>query len=198
MKNPTWDPDEYFAPEYFTNSLGSSETFDFLPADFPMACQPSPEMDLDSSSQDTNTEPLSRETSGPLTPTGENEYSLNQLSSTNNMACPMTEIQLRSASRKPKNHRRRGPAAGIQTHARECHNLVEKQYRTRLKSQFERLLAVLPAAHAQSLAYRDSTAHSDQVLSRGQVLDLARHRILELEDELEIVRGVRRGGYPNM
>lgn len=107
----------------------------------------------------------------------------------------MTDIQLRAASRKPKN-RRYKVTTDTPARVRECHHLAEKQYRTRLKAQFESLLAVLPASRTNTLADRDSSPSSGQVLSRGQVLDLARERILELEEEIGIMRSIASNGYP--
>ncbi|KAH7216375.1 hypothetical protein DER44DRAFT_741908 [Fusarium oxysporum] len=108
---------------------------------------------------------------------------------------PAPDVQLRSASRDSKNRKRRGAAPSNQAHARESHNLIERHYRARLKTQFERLLAVLPAAQALSLADKDTAPNLGQVLSRGQVLDMARNRILELEGKLEVILTKRRGGY---
>lgn len=103
------------------------------------------------------------------------------------------DIKLRSASSKPKKPSRRAPPGPKkEVRDRECHNLVEKQYRTRLKAQFEALLAVLLAA--QPLGHHDggaSGAGLGQYLSRGQVLDAAKKRILRLEKELERVASER-------
>lgn len=107
----------------------------------------------------------------------------------------MTEIQLRAASQKPKN-RRYKVTSNTSAHVRECHHLAERQYRIRLKAQFESLLAVLPASRTKTLADRDSTPSSGQVLSRGQVLDLARERILELEEDIRIMGSILCNGYP--
>lgn len=102
------------------------------------------------------------------------------------------DIKLRSASQKPKRSPRRKPVGPKQeVHSRECHNLVEKQYRIRLKAQFEALLAVLPVS--QSLENGDGTGRGSpgQCFSRGQVLDAARGRILLLEKELEEMASLR-------
>ncbi|KAH7183739.1 hypothetical protein BKA60DRAFT_549133 [Fusarium oxysporum] len=175
---------ENLASEHLTNTFGSSWLSDLLEADLFSAYQPSLEMNLDYICPDTNKEPLREATSGPLTPPEQESISL-----------PAPDVQLRSASRDSKNRKRRGAAPSNQAHARESHNLVEKHYRARLKTQFERLLAVLPAAEALSLADRDTAANLGQVLSRGQVLDMARNHILELEGKLEVILNKRRGGY---
>ncbi|ENH72099.1 hypothetical protein FOC1_g10006464 [Fusarium oxysporum f. sp. cubense race 1] len=117
-----------------------------------------------------------------------------QLSTQMVQAPLVSEVQLRDASRKPKSRKYQVPS-NTTAHIRECHHLAEKQYRTRLKSQFESLLAVLPASRTRTLADRDSMPSSGQVLSRGQVLDLARERILELEEEIEILISATSNGY---
>ncbi|RSM03796.1 hypothetical protein CEP52_007155 [Fusarium oligoseptatum] len=101
------------------------------------------------------------------------------------------DIKLRSASCKPKRTRRTPTGPKQEVRARECHNLVEKQYRTRLKAQFEALLAVLPIA--QTLDHSDEATRGNpgQYLSRGQVLEAARERILKLERDLEEVASMR-------
>lgn len=76
--------------------------------------------------------------------------------------------------------------------ARECHNLVEKQYRNRLKAQFEALLAVLPVSQPLDCTRPiTGNAQRGQYFSRGQVLDAARERILTLEEEIEQGTAVR-------
>ncbi|KAJ0138676.1 Transcription factor gsfR2 [Fusarium oxysporum f. sp. albedinis] len=134
-------------------------------------------------------------TSGPLTPPEQENSPSDQQTPSKSISLPAADVQLRSASSDSKNRKRRGAAPSNQAHARESHNLVEKHYRARLKTQFERLLAVLPAAEALSLADRDTAANLGQVLSRGQVLDMARNHILELEGKLEVILNKRRGGY---
>ncbi|KAG7404217.1 Allergen Fus c 3 [Fusarium oxysporum f. sp. rapae] len=189
--------DEYLASEYFTNTFGSPGTSDLLEADLSMDCQPSLEMNLDYICPDANTEWLRGATSGPLTPPKEEKSLLNQRPSNKDISLPVSnvQLQLRSASRKSKSRKRRNTAPSNLEHARESHNFVEKHYRARLKTQFERLLAVLPAAQARSLADRDTTVNFSQVLSRGQVLDMARNRILELERKIEFTLNKRRDGY---
>jgi len=96
----------------------------------------------------------------------------------------LPEVKMRSASHKPKKiHKKPGlPVHVLQ--ARECHNNVEKQYRTRLKLRFERLLAVLEACKVRDEAVGDGDSEApDFGYSRGEVLDAARQRILTLEEE---------------
>ncbi|UPK91463.1 hypothetical protein LCI18_002398 [Fusarium solani-melongenae] len=106
-----------------------------------------------------------------------------------------SDVKLRSASRKPKrstHHKRPSHKSGIR--ARECHNLVEKLYRNRLKAQFEALLAVLPVSQPLDCTRPiTGNAQQGQYFSRGQVLDAARERILELEKEIEQGTAVRDG-----
>ncbi|KAJ3455335.1 hypothetical protein MRS44_013935 [Fusarium solani] len=95
------------------------------------------------------------------------------------------DTKLRSASRKPKALTRRQPPVPKKVlHARECHNSVEKRYRTRLKLHFESLLAAIQAPRATGVGpdYQGS-AIPGHCVSRGEVLDGARQRILALERE---------------
>ncbi|KAF4996312.1 hypothetical protein FGRMN_4563 [Fusarium graminum] len=91
--------------------------------------------------------------------------------------------QLRTASRAPK---KRGAAAAQPRHpsetteevkARAAHNQVEQQYRKRLNTHFERLLAVLPAPGTEG------GIANDRRVSKAEVLDLARERIRALEKQ---------------
>ncbi|KAG7404263.1 Allergen Fus c 3 [Fusarium oxysporum f. sp. rapae] len=98
-----------------------------------------------------------------------------------NSGSGFADVKLRSASRKPKRPRKK-TAPSLQ--ARECHNEVEKQYRTRLKLRFENLLAVLQASRTNDDDLRGASAtEAGYVLSRGEVLDAATHLILALEKE---------------
>ncbi|KAJ9138103.1 hypothetical protein NKR23_g8610 [Pleurostoma richardsiae] len=119
-------------------------------------------------------------------------------------------IQLRTASRKPKaaGQQARSPTGSAdddedddddaltneERRARRNHNNVEKQYRNRLNTQFEKLLAVLPAADQRAAvgggkggkgaSSAGAVAESDDKrMSKAEVLDLARRRIGQLEDE---------------
>jgi hypothetical protein len=96
----------------------------------------------------------------------------------------LPEVKMRSASRRPKRVHKKPALPAHVVQARECHNNVEKQYRTRLKLRFERLLAVLEASKmkGESGGEGDSEA-PDCGYSRGEVLDFARQRILTLEEE---------------
>uniref|UniRef100_A0A0D2XRX6 BHLH domain-containing protein n=1 Tax=Fusarium oxysporum (strain Fo5176) TaxID=660025 RepID=A0A0D2XRX6_FUSOF len=68
---------------------------------------------------------------------------------------PRAEVKLRAASRKPKISRKK-PAIDPNTQqARECHNNIEKQYRTRLKLRFEKLLTVLQASRWEDESSRE-------------------------------------------
>jgi hypothetical protein len=90
--------------------------------------------------------------------------------------------------------------------ARHSHNLVEKQYRNRLNQQFESLLAVLPPADSGNRCFPGSSgsksrprdakgsvvgvegAGDDRRLSKAEVLDMARQRIVTLERECDRLR----------
>jgi hypothetical protein len=190
---------DFVASEYFTNIFGLSGLSDLLQAHRSMACQPSLEMNLDYICHESNTDPLRREPGGPLArpEKASNPSSQQPLSKDISLSVPdaQLQLQLRSASRKSKNRKSRSAAPSNQAHARESPNFVEKHYRARLKTQFERLLTVLPAAQACSLADRDTTASLDRVLSRGQVLDMARNHILELVGKIEFILNKKRNGY---
>ncbi|KAF5589959.1 hypothetical protein FPCIR_6588 [Fusarium pseudocircinatum] len=182
-----WHVDEYLS-EYFSNTSSSPELADYVQACYPFSYLTSA----------TTTPNHHADMLAPTYRTIEGSSTTEQksLPPTQRAQAPqMTEIKLRVASRKAKN-RRYKVTSDTPAHVRECHHLVEKQYRTRLKAQFESLLAVLPASRTNTLADRDSSPSSGQVLSRGQVLDLARERILELEEEIGIMRGIKSHGYP--
>lgn len=89
------------------------------------------------------------------------------------------EIKLRSASRKPKKLREKLAVAPKIQQARNCHNNVEKQYRTRLKERFEKLLLALK----ETVPPQDGMSDTDYCWSRGEVLDAATQRILSLREE---------------
>ncbi|KAJ9419692.1 hypothetical protein FOXG_19612 [Fusarium oxysporum f. sp. lycopersici 4287] len=98
-----------------------------------------------------------------------------------NSGSRFADFKLRSASRKPKRSRKK-PAPSLQ--ARECHNEVEKQYRTRLKLRFENLLAVLQASRTNNDGLSGvNVPNAGYVFSRGEVLDAAIYRILALKKE---------------
>ncbi|KAH7151618.1 hypothetical protein DER46DRAFT_614913 [Fusarium sp. MPI-SDFR-AT-0072] len=187
-QNLPWDGDEYLSSEYFSNTYSSPELADYVQAGHPFNYVPSsdatPSHDADMQSPTNSTNECSTTT-----------IQQSQLSTQMVQAPLMSEIQLREASSKPKN-RKYKVTSNTTAHIRECHHLAEKQYRTRLKSQFEGLLAVLPASRTRTLADRDSMQSSGQVLSRGQVLDLARERILELEEEIGLLMNAMSDGCP--
>lgn len=79
----------------------------------------------------------------------------------------------------------------MEASAREGHNLAEKQYRIRLKAQFEALLAVLPAAKKPNDVGQVSRVMQGQCFSRGEVLDAAREIILKQENEIEALTAKR-------
>jgi hypothetical protein len=94
--------------------------------------------------------------------------------------------KMRSASRKAKNRRGRPPITSEIRQARDSHNNVERQYRTRLKYHFERLLSVLQESMPKSqYKGKDGPVKDPYCFSRGEVLDAARQRILALEEENE-------------
>lgn len=68
---------------------------------------------------------------------------------------------------------------------RQNHNIVEKQYRNRLNSQFERLLSILPANRLDGSDVAQSVDFDDRRMSKAEVLKLARRRIYSLNDEIQ-------------
>jgi hypothetical protein len=81
---------------------------------------------------------------------------------------------------------------------RRTHNLVEKQYRNRLNAQFERLLAVLPAKPSEQEEDEEEQRQRgeagpdgvpmtvpvpDRIISKAEVLRMARQRIKTLEQQ---------------
>ncbi|RBR16136.1 hypothetical protein FVER53590_13465 [Fusarium verticillioides] len=95
-----------------------------------------------------------------------------------------TQVKMRSASRRPKKVSKKPALPAHVVQARECHNNVEKQYRTRLKHKFERLLAVLQVSKTKDVSGGEGNSEApDCGYSRGEVLDFARQRILALEEE---------------
>ncbi|OIW28749.1 hypothetical protein CONLIGDRAFT_632970 [Coniochaeta ligniaria NRRL 30616] len=137
------------------------------------------------------------------------------------------KVQLRTSARKPKeaaDNSSSSPTApkdrdeGIiqgtdELQARQCHNLVEKQYRNRLNRQFENLLAVLPVdgecTSASASGRKTKTSVTDRGgaaagveggerrLSKAEVLDMARQRIVTLEREYDSLQSERMGLHPN-
>lgn len=79
----------------------------------------------------------------------------------------------------------------MEASAREGHNLAEKQYRIRLKAQFEALLAVLPVANKSNDVGPSPRVIQGQCFSRGEVLDAARETILKQENEIEALTAKR-------
>ncbi|KAL1898149.1 hypothetical protein Sste5346_003551 [Sporothrix stenoceras] len=69
--------------------------------------------------------------------------------------------------------------------ARQNHNIVEKQYRNRLNSQFERLLSILPANQMEGAEMGRTVEFDERRMSKAEVLDLARRRIHALENEIQ-------------
>ncbi|KAM5350319.1 hypothetical protein ACJ41O_006824 [Fusarium nematophilum] len=186
-----WDADGSSGSEYFTqDALLAHGLSDILTADPSLLSGAGPEGDSSNASYSLSPEqtrlddsPHPADHGTPESPAGEGSR---------RPARP--DITLRSASGKPrKSARRRRPAGPTreEANARECHNMVEKQYRSRLKAQFESLLAVLPVA--QPLDHTDQIAavNPGQCFSRGQVLDAARETILRLQNEIETLTAGR-------
>ncbi|SPJ83617.1 uncharacterized protein FTOL_10133 [Fusarium torulosum] len=70
------------------------------------------------------------------------------------------------------------------TQPRQSHNLVEKRYRSKLKSHFESLLAVLPVPPSKDDHDQKSC---NRCFTRAEVLVAARDRIISLEEGLEVM-----------
>ncbi|KAJ0130367.1 Alkaline ceramidase YPC1 [Fusarium oxysporum f. sp. albedinis] len=118
-------------------------------------------------------------------------YGANHESSEDAPKAPV-EIKMRSASRKPKRLQRISTVPLNIQHARECHNNVEKKYRTRLKIRFEKLLMVLHASKPKNEGKdEDDLVDPDYSYSRGEVLDAARQRILTLEENKRLTSQIK-------
>ncbi|KAB5570315.1 hypothetical protein GE09DRAFT_703247 [Coniochaeta sp. 2T2.1] len=99
--------------------------------------------------------------------------------------------ELRSASRTSKNKQERAAETSEEQKSRNSHNLVEKQYRNRLNAQFEDLLHTLPESSWSGRATlgddgddgRANNKGEKKRVSKAEVLDMARQRILFLEEE---------------
>ncbi|KAF4333300.1 Allergen Fus c 3 [Fusarium beomiforme] len=134
--------------------------------------------DLDSAVSDIN----QTTTSPPKPLTTDHSHQLDKMKASDQSTS--LGAKMRSASRRPKKTRKKLILPAHVLQARECHNNVEKQYRTRLKLRFERLLAVLEASRAQDKYRGEGGPEAPEIgYSRGEVLDAARQRILTLEAE---------------
>ncbi|EXL65436.1 hypothetical protein FOPG_18340 [Fusarium oxysporum f. sp. conglutinans race 2 54008] len=115
---------------------------------------------------------------------GFNDYLADNHISSQQVTKAPIEVKMRSASRRPKRLRRKPSIPPNIQQARECHNNVEKQYRTRLKLRFESLLMAIQASRPKNdNVGGDDSVDADYCYSRGEVLDAARQRILTLEEE---------------
>lgn len=148
---------------------------------------------------------------------GKSQSSASSTTSSRSSKVGSHKAQLRTASRKPKQEaKNNGSSTSVEDRdeddlltpderrARHSHNLVEKQYRNRLNRQFESLLAVLPAeghscpaggTEAKPREAKGSVAGiegDDRRLSKAEVLDMARHRIMALESECDRLQNERR------
>ena len=117
--------------------------------------------------------------------------------------------ELRSASRTSKNTQQRTQETTDERKSRNSHNLVEKQYRNRLNAQFEGLLETLPDTlrFARSRAEQDgedaqgesgrAVDAEEKRVSKGEVLDMARRHINNLEEEKASLENERDGLQQN-
>ncbi|EXA32449.1 hypothetical protein FOVG_16285 [Fusarium oxysporum f. sp. pisi HDV247] len=183
-----WDTDDSWNSQHlFSDTTMQFGISGFLPANLPTTYEASTKTASNHFAYVPGMESRNQDSSGPVFPAGNDSKSLGLMVPSRSNLGQDPGIQLRSASCKSKNRKRRHPASSnSQAHARKCHNLVEKQYRTRLKAQFENLLAVLPTAQDPDSVDKDATGNPGRYLSRGQVLDAARERILKLENEVEL------------
>lgn len=99
--------------------------------------------------------------------------------------------RLRSASRTSKNNVQKPNDTPEDRRTRASHNLVEKQYRNRLNSQFESLLSAIPEQIRQGGEAENSDGAADLAadrrVSKGEVLEMARKHIQSLERERDIL-----------
>lgn len=131
-----------------------------------------------------------------------------------------SSMKLRTASRKRRQPKKPTSSSGTHPYSedtnsttasdlspeelrtRRCHNLVEKQYRSRLNAQFERLLAVLPPERQRrerdgesddEAGDVDGSSSSSKRISKAEVLDAAVQRIRQLEVRNRKLRKEREG-----
>jgi hypothetical protein len=106
-------------------------------------------------------------------------------------------VNLRTVSHKLKKPKRRltknmvykkPTSSEILKQPRQSHNLIEKQYRSRLKSHFESLLADLLVSPS-----KDGYDHNSYTyrFGRAEVLVAARDRIISLEEGFEVIAKAR-------
>ncbi|KAK0623457.1 hypothetical protein B0T14DRAFT_179202 [Immersiella caudata] len=88
--------------------------------------------------------------------------------------------KLRSASRSSKNINHKPDETAEERRNRNAHNIVEKQYRSRLNARFEGLLGALP----KSLRSPGTGEGDEEVrLTKGDVLDMSMTYIRTLESQ---------------
>ncbi|KAF4626819.1 hypothetical protein G7Y89_g11333 [Cudoniella acicularis] len=108
-------------------------------------------------------------------------------SNSNSANSPSSSHKLRSTSN--SNGSRSRPSSSYSSTttpvARTNHNLIEKQYRTRLNGQFETLLQTLPREVVGDAA--------EKRVSKAEVLVLAKERIRELEREKRLLEEENQG-----
>lgn len=104
-----------------------------------------------------------------------------------------SSVNLRTASYKPKKPKKlltknmaykKPTSLERLKQPRQSHNLVEKRYRSKLKSHFESLLAILPVPPSKDGHDHNSCTHC---FSRAEVLVAARDRIISLEEGFEVM-----------
>ncbi|KAF7538757.1 hypothetical protein G7Z17_g12582 [Cylindrodendrum hubeiense] len=100
--------------------------------------------------------------------------------------------KLRSASRTSKNSYTKPSDTPEERRTRASHNLVEKQYRNRLNSQFESLLNALPeqirtGGDGEGSDGGGPVDWGDRRVSKGEVLEMARKHIETLERERDML-----------
>jgi hypothetical protein len=88
--------------------------------------------------------------------------------------------KLRCASRSSKNINHKPDETAEERRSRNAHNVVEKQYRSRLNARFEGLLSALPNSLRSSGAGEDN---GEVRLTKGDVLDMSMTYIRTLEGQ---------------
>ncbi|OIW34013.1 hypothetical protein CONLIGDRAFT_205155 [Coniochaeta ligniaria NRRL 30616] len=148
------------------------------------------------SASTSGTTPLSASTTSTSLPTSKTPK---RSPSSTTTASPGPKPTLRSASRAPKNstaHKRGGSSESASSRrSRASHNSVERQYRDRLNAHFESLLDALPAPSAADDQDAPGAAgeRRRRRVSKGEVLDMGRRRIRDLEERRASLRGERDG-----
>ncbi len=124
--------------------------------------------------------------SSPASTSGESSRGVKRLRTTT----PRSKAKKPSRARSSRSPSEDDLPAPKDQRARQSHNIIEKQYRNRLNSQFELLLAILPTDRRMDDGEAPADA-DDRHMSKSEVLDLARRRVEALQRDHARLLGER-------